>query len=193
MFKRESVWTQWKKKKEMFLILIWRKFEYKEQHVIYFDIDGVVRDLCTAMWGITPVIWEHKDKDGRGVCDIINSNLPLLENAPPTEYVPYISTLDHLFFISWQDKQWEPYTINWLNKWIGCSRFDVRFVKNTHEKLDMLKEGDILVEDYPNYADYSKIILIDQPYNQKVSCNRRVKSPKELAIFLDRTKTFDGK
>ena len=38
----------------------------------------------------------------------------------------------------------------------------------------------LLIEDNPKFSDYSRIILIDQPYNQKVEANIRVSSPEEL-------------
>lgn len=47
------------------------------------------------------------------------------------------------------------------------------------------KEGDLLVEDYPFFNDYSKIILIDYPYNRNVTGEvARVKNPDELRALL---------
>ena len=45
--------------------------------------------------------------------------------------------------------------------------------------------GGLLVEDYPFFNDYSKIILIDYPYNRNVTGEvARVKNPDELRALL---------
>lgn len=53
------------------------------------------------------------------------------------------------------------------------------------EKCSKPTNGHKLVEDYPHFKDYSRIILIDWPYNQNVANPfMRISDPKKLAEVI---------
>lgn len=151
--------------------------------MIYFDLDGVIRNLC----GIDRGNWQRWDDriDGKTVVDYVNSDLSLLYQAPTTEYYPVICELQRINIITCQPESWRPYTMAWISIHNERGNISVQFVSHADEKLALLNEGDLLVEDYPLFEDYSKIVLIDYPYNQNVKGEvARIKTPDELRRFL---------
>lgn len=148
--------------------------------MLYLDVDGVIRDLQRAVLGELPDQWNCY-KYGIDFCSIINNDLSVLLTAEPTEYYEVIKKIHPLRIISCQPKNWRDNTGQWLKKHFGY--FEVLFVESPEDKLDMLYDGDWLVEDYPLFNDYKRIILIDRPYNRDVAADR-VKTPEELEAKL---------
>jgi hypothetical protein len=152
--------------------------------MIYFDIDGVTRDLCSVVFLDDKFTeWGHRNARGQDLVEIVNDNPALCKVAPPTEYLPVINTFRQPHFLSVQPDSWRRYTREWLDYHVR--RYFVQFFSTCAEKIAFLQPGDLLVEDYPHFDDYSQIILIDRPYNQDVACLRRVRTPRQLWLVLD--------
>jgi hypothetical protein len=147
--------------------------------MIYFDIDGVTRDLCSIVFPNDPFVdWDQQNDQGEGFVDIVNKNPSLCKISPPTEYLHVIKSVSIPHFLTIQPPSWRKYTIEWLDYHVG--RYDVQFLDHTENKLNFLQPRDLLVEDYPLFGDYSQVILIDRLYNRNVICARRVKTPIQL-------------
>jgi hypothetical protein len=146
--------------------------------MIYFDIDGVTRDLHSRVFSEEVTNWNQKTTRGETLLDIVNGNPSLCKTSPPTEYLPVIKSVGKPDFLSIQPPTWRKYTVEWLDYHVGLHA--VQFLDHGENKLEFLRSGDVLVEDYPFFKDYSQIILIDRPYNRNVVCQRRVSTPTQL-------------
>lgn len=151
--------------------------------MIYFDLDGVLRDITQVYLGYTPSEWNC------GIMEKIRLDPSLLLKAPPTEYYPIVKEYFEnktIYIITCQIQQTRKYTIEWVNK--HFRNVKLIQVKYPEEKLKYLKKGDTLIEDYPFYkpTDISHItlVLIDKPYNKSSICHLRIHSPKALKYFL---------
>ena len=134
--------------------------------MIYFDLDGVIRDISVVLFGGDPKEWGSKVKSGENVFDFINNNLNVLVEAPVTDFYRFRDYKIECI-LSCQPVRWRFYTNQWIDKF--CPGVDVvRYVRKPEDKLSILKNGDFLVEDYPFFSDYSKIILVRRPYNMCV-------------------------
>lgn len=150
--------------------------------MIYVDLDGVLRDLCKIA-KIEPTEYDCTIC-GKPFVEFFTKNLYLLEHAPPTEYLKVLSDyLGYLFIVTDQPSAWMTPTMYWVKNNISvyCS---VQFTSN---KLQLLKDKDILIEDYPYFIDYSKIILIDKSYNRNIQLpHTRVTNPFALVDEIER-------
>ncbi len=153
--------------------------------MIYFDLDGVIRDLCTITNNGNYDTWD-KPIDGLSFSEFFNQNLHLLLKAPATEYFSVIANYPgEIKIITVQPEPWRPNCIEWVNAYLGNRNPEIIF---ENDKLQLLSENDLLVEDYPLYEDYSQIILIDRPYNWDVKDPvARVKTPMQLWRILNGT------
>jgi hypothetical protein len=153
---------------------------------IFWDLDGVLRKLSWAFrnndW---PQSWDEKDVNGRDICESIDANLDSLEDAPEAEYIEIARMCEPLHVVSAQPDLWRPYTSRWFDDHLPEAR--VKYLIDTQDKLKYLVSGKrVLIEDCPNYPDYTYIILVDRPYNKDVVCERRVHNPEELMVELRR-------
>jgi len=145
----------------------------------FFDLDGVLRSL-TAACGYDPQSW-NEICHGLPVCEYINRNLGLLVSAPETEYCHLVAEKE-ITVLTVQPLHWIPYTRFWIEDHLPLAT--VKWCQHPSEKLEYMQEGDLLVEDYPHFSDYSKIIVIDRPYNRTVKPYKRVRTPEELKGIL---------
>jgi hypothetical protein len=136
--------------------------------MIYFDLDGVLRDLNGAA-GISPVEWNCKiGKDNLRYVPYFTENLNLLYIARPTLYLEVAEVFHKHYGITILTDQilsWRRITHLWVDEHFVCSSPSIVF---SNDKLSLLREGDILVEDHPYLTDYSKVILVDMPYNRGI-------------------------
>jgi FMN phosphatase YigB (HAD superfamily) len=151
-----------------------------------FDIDGVIRDLHLALrikYNI-PILTEWHSKK-YNVCKLINKDLSLLEDAPSTKYLSTIAKYKDLEFWSHQPNLWQKYTENWLERFLGEAKYRVYYL-SPEEKFRTLQGNSniFLIDDYPLFPNYNRIILVDQPYNQETKANVRVKTKQELKDIL---------
>lgn len=160
--------------------------------MIYWDIDGVLRDLSKIVWGFEPEDWDYI-MDGLDIFDIVRIYPPLLIEAPPTKYLKVIKKQKKPYILSSQPQDWRALTEQWTEKHLKDIPIKIKFVNKIQEKLKYLKDGDYLIDDCPLFPDYSKIILVDRKYNRNVNAPIRVKTPKELEEILNELKRTTAK
>jgi len=158
---------------------------------LVFDLDGVLRDLYAYLNTKFNVpyseswIWRYQNKD---IFDWIREDrYSCLVYAPITEYfLPINRIIEHLELWTCQPETWRKYTKLWITANIGdCAK---HYLDTAQKRAKLDEEPDtFLVEDSPNFANYDRIILIDRPYNQSVKADIRIKSPKELIPWLEKS------
>lgn len=152
---------------------------------IYFDLDGVIRDLSGYVGGGEPDNWQDPMPNGRRLMEYVEANLECLYECPATKYYYIIRRLPFVRILTCQPEAWRSYTVCWIQEHFEWGRYDIDFVDHADEKLKMLLPGDILIEDYPMFKDYSQIALIDYQYNRNVEGEIiRIREPEELDAFL---------
>jgi len=156
--------------------------------IIYFDIDGVLRALDKELWGSERKSWDGNFVGGVDVCTFLDAHPEVLFSAPPTEYLKSVKNFYTfygftLYLMSYQTENWRSNTEKWLKKHLNGIKYKVTYVTNLEDKLKLLRNNDLLIEDYPNFSDYSKIIIVDRKYNRHVK-GVRVKTAKQLLNLL---------
>lgn len=147
--------------------------------MLYFDLDGTLRDIHAACCWI-PTDWSEKI-EGLSVVEYFNQHLELLTSAPGTKYLePVLNKYEDISIMTCQPSTWRIATGYWLLRHMTNKITRIHNL-TFNDKLSQLKPDDILVEDYPLYPDYSQIILIDRPYNRNIELPHvRVDSPEAL-------------
>ncbi len=158
--------------------------------MLYFDLDGILRDLHLTVMGRSceqETQWSTT-RDGLDYPAIVKNDPTVLTSAPRTKYFPIIVNgwCLPIRLITCQPEDWRDKTALWLAKNLRSHVYSVIYVNDPCEKLDLLKPGDLLVEDYPMFPDYSQIVLVSYPYNRKVENPRmRINTPTEMKAFLE--------
>ena len=149
---------------------------------IFWDLDGVLRDLIFN-FGCYVDSWDMVNGSGKTVMEHVGENLSVLVEAPEAEFASLAREFFPLHIVSAQPDSWRPYTSKWLD--VHFPEAKVKYLSDTQHKLLYLECGTrILIEDYPNYPDYSNIILVDRPYNRHVDVPHRIKHADELRDML---------
>ena len=163
--------------------------------MIYFDIDGVLRDLSGEAFPDKPILKWEQQRDGNGIFGAIEGRPSLLHTAPPMEYMYTVRVLSlrgvKITILSTQPDTWRRGTTRWLNRYLP----HVPYIYTYHmeEKFDHVKEGDVLIDDYPYFSSYDRVILVDRPYNTETPAPIRVFSPVVLAAILGRREKAEWK
>ena len=152
-----------------------------------FDLDGVLRDINLPLgekYGVPypqDWWWKYKDKDIYQWME--EDKYKTIEDAPITEYMPVAKEYGHPIELwTCQPPKWMPHTEKWIENNIGPC--DVHFLDTKEKRKRLDKFSDlVLIEDCPNFSSYDRIILIDMPYNKKVSAVR-VKNADELRLMI---------
>ncbi|MDD5062063.1 MAG: hypothetical protein PHN44_07280 [Candidatus Marinimicrobia bacterium] len=152
--------------------------------MIYWDLDNVLRDLCKPVWGRDAVEWFEK-KDGMSFVEYLNAHPEILTDAPPTQYLSVALGMKNLHIWTATQTNWIEPTWIWIKNHIGLPK--IEFFSSGEEKLKRLQEDptDYLIEDSPNFSDYSQIILIDKPYNGHIDAHIRVGYADFLKTIID--------
>lgn len=165
-----------------------------KKYKIVFDLDGVLRDLnfhlCKVFNSSYPTKWNWKYEKNKGICETIESNLKVLLNSPPTEYLKVVKKyFNNIEIWSYQSGKWKEYTLKWIKKYIGKNNYKIHFLspEEKRKRLDKNKNY-ILIEDYPLFSNYNRIILIDRPYNQNVKKVERIKTINQLEKIIKKYK-----
>ena len=154
--------------------------------MIYFDFDGVIRNLTVTISDLIFTDWDTQI-EGKSFLEYFNENLNLLLEASPTEYYLIIKDYQKEIVVmthqadNWKDAFWQ-----WMKTYFPERRIEVIFVEHINDKLGYLNQDDLLIEDYPNFDDYSQIILIKRPYNRNVeNAFMFIDQPEQLQKFLE--------
>jgi len=155
---------------------------------VVFDLDGVIRDLNQLLlerYNVPyPQTWYWSYK-GKGVYDYVKDDYSILRDAPPTEYLDVVKQYTRYpEFWTNQPQDWLRHTYKWLQKYFDGYTLIMLGPEEKYDKL-MRNKDIILVEDYPNFRDYSRIILVDRPYNRQVNAPMRVKNAEEFRKLLN--------
>jgi hypothetical protein len=158
-----------------------------------FDIDGVLRNLNGLLMSKyklpIPRTWGAWDVVGYDIYDIVAKDYSVLYNAKPTKYLDIIKKYDNsnkLEIWSHQPNDWILHTVKWLRINIPNRHLDIKWYtpKEKYENL-MKNENIILVDDYPKFPNYDRILLIEQSYNKEVDAFMRIKTIDELQNILE--------
>ena len=154
--------------------------------MIYFDLDGVIRDMGYGLFGEKGpgACWRQKIY-GQTISNYIDRNLNILIDSPPTKYYPLIKeNVKCPTILTHQHKSWVPNTKKWLDKYIG--EYEIIVVDSPHEKESFLKDGDFLLDDYPSFSPeiVDKLLLISYNYNMHSPCKVRITEPEDLLPYL---------
>jgi len=163
---------------------------------IVFDLDGVLRSLTDGISAhvgckFDPQSWDDPVCSGRrrisSICEYVNRHPEILVTSPPPAYYPELAG-ERITVLTCQPIGWIPYTLEWIRKWLpGCP---VKFVQHPEEKLDYCRTNNcLIVEDYPNFTDNSRVVMVDRPYNRMVTgCKARVRTSGELIKIMEEMK-----
>jgi hypothetical protein len=153
---------------------------------VIFDIDGVVRDLVSVLeqrYEFTVHHWNFMH-DGKDFWDMAKEIPDLFVNAPPTKYYSIIKQCKCPTFWTIQKPEYRNPTITWLDN--RFDKYKIRFFRDfEHKQAEVYKKNVLLFDDFPNFTDYSKIMLIDTNYNKKTKAKVRIKTPEQLQKILD--------
>lgn len=160
--------------------------------MILFDLDGVLRDLTAGISQhlgrpFDPPSWNQDVLPGVDLCEYIDRHPSILLSSPATEYVTALCYLEEVTgetptIMTCQPLPWILWTREWIRKNVNAS---VIFCHSPQEKLERLKPGDLLVEDYPGFACNGQIVMVDRPYNRHVQgCAARVGNVGELIAII---------
>lgn len=157
---------------------------------VVFDLDGVIRNLGIVFEKLnipTPTnwFWKYKNKD---IYDWVKQDYSLLLYAKKTKFFKVIEKYcknKSMEIWSHQPKDWRNYASQWIKTNIK-RKVIVRWFTTEQKQKELQKRNNTwLVEDSPNFSNYDRIILIDEPYNKKVKAKIRVKTPKQLEKILN--------
>lgn len=158
--------------------------------MIYFDLDGVIRNLCIPVFGREALYWFEKTKCGKNLIEYICANPEVLYDAPIMEYEEVFHFLlkneAPVQIMTAQVAQWIPYTLHWLHKNLPYVDIEkhLLFAERAEDKLDYLKPLDILIDDHPKYESHPQVITVDHLYNRNIVASHRVCSKDELWKIL---------
>jgi len=150
---------------------------------ITLDLDGVLRDLNTYLSSLGvpyPINWNWTH-EGKDIFQIIKEDdYKALINSPETEYCPIVRTyIDNIEIWTSQPYSWRDKTTHWINKHLGTCKIRFLTTEEKEARLNFLSDV-VLVEDSPNFISYSKIALIDKPYNKHIHAEHRIKTVEGL-------------
>lgn len=160
---------------------------------LIFDFDGVLRDtvgyIANQLKCPFPNIWDWK-YNHKNIYELVGSlNFSPLINAKPTFVVDEINTNDKIQEVEvWtcQPDDWRPYTTRWMDKYIHKS-YKITYFDHIQNKESRLYSpqycNTYLVEDYPFFRNYERIILFPYPYNAFVRAHR-VYTQKDLSGII---------
>lgn len=156
--------------------------------MLYWDLDGVLRILGSYVLGYEPKNW-YDTYNGKTIIELVNEHPELCMTCPESEYLSVVhEKLDNITILTNQLDDWIPFTEIWLRRHIKIP-YDVVYTKSSKHKLDFLKNGDILVEDFPGFQNYNNIALITRRYNEHLNVPCRISSLIDLRRLIDSHET----
>ena len=155
---------------------------------IVFDLDGVLRDLCTYMQDRLGVpypqewFWTH---EGKTIYEFIKEDgYKALVYAPATDLLlPLVRSGYPIELWTNQPEHWRPYTELWIKN--NLPEAVVRYLTTQEKQKCLALEPDtLLVDDCPNFTDFSRVLLYSQPYNTRCDAVRRITDKQDFLFYL---------
>jgi len=151
---------------------------------LYWDLDGVLRDLTKLVFKHIPQDWYHKENN-EDIFEKINKDLTVLKKSPATEFYKVAIKFPFIKILTCQPEHWKPFTKQWIEKHFSSIVHSVKYLNHQEEKINIIKnENAFLIDDFPFFSDYSRVILIDYPYNRNVRAKIRIRNSKQLDELL---------
>lgn len=156
---------------------------------IYFDLDGVLRDLEKKVWGKEVEYYDEKIPNwDRSTSEFFLEHPQVFLDALPTKYLnipkKIISSGKKVNILT-AAVGINP-NVEWCNKYLGKGNYDITFVSSPMEKLSYLDSFDVLIDDYP-YVQAEKdnrIWIINRHCNKHIQAIRRIYNEKNLENLL---------
>ena len=166
-----------------------KKIDWTKINKMVFDVDGVVRNLYLYLrtkYFFPPITSWNFVYRGMGITEWLDyDDLKVLEYAPRTTYFSAIKKLVKKpeFWTAQPTDRAKEITYNWLKR--NFSDFDICFL-SPEEKQEALKKNKniVLVEDYPKFKSYDRIILVDNLYNKRIQTKYKVYNKKQLEHYI---------
>lgn len=148
---------------------------------VIFDLDGVLRELGRQIWGSDAKKWNMP------IYREVRRNPDVLTAAEESEILKWLKEMKVGKIRIWtvQPREWIKGTMEWIGEHIAkYMDVSVTIYPVGTDKSELLTDGYLLVEDNPTMSDYSRVVLVDKPYNADVDA-RRIFKPDELLEYID--------
>ena len=160
--------------------------------MIFWDLDGVIRDISKATFGYHIPTWDHRDALGKNLVQKVNDNIHILVSAPPTEYKDMIenaySILDEpIHILTVQPRRWQAYTKLWILNLLRNVEAKITMFQNVSDKYKYFAaiEDALLVEDHPCLPSYKRVVLVRRPWNSSVNhAHKVINNVSDMHFFL---------
>lgn len=154
--------------------------------MIYWDVDGVLRNLTGLVWGEDPEHWDTLSPSNEDIFDILKKHPEYYLDAKAFKNVQvakdYEAHHGSITFLTHQkSEKAQKYTSLWLAS--HFKNFNINFVDSMLDKESYLEHG-FLIDDCPLFKDYSKIILVHHRYNKHIQAPMRVFTWRDLETCL---------
>jgi uncharacterized HAD superfamily protein len=130
----------------------------------FFDELGVSRN---AFWTVYKELWSNK-----------YTTIPLVEEDAPAT-IAKLRQRYEVHILSSRPRETYSGTMLWL-KYKGIECDGIHLLPPKADKTRFLHNFQILVDDNPEFARDTRVILFDRPWNQGVKAKRRIRSLREL-------------
>jgi hypothetical protein len=134
--------------------------------------------LSGAVFGGDPEDWNID------LVERVNKDLDLLVRAETTGYIlSFFSFCGESVIVSHQPPHWRKYTMQWIVRNLAPFVPEVVFVDHPRQKLDLIGDRDILVDDFPFFDQkLDHIILVKHKYNECVAHKFRYVVSNEVEL-----------
>lgn len=159
---------------------------------LYFDLDGVLRDLEKSVFGYRVSHWDQPAKNGMEFFQWVEyQGLQVVDNAGPTKFLKtvleFYTTGMHKPFkiLTHQPESWKPYTEAWINKYLGMAHPEIIYVKSMKDKMAYINDA-VLIDDYPGFAGHPNVIIVNKTYNNHTDTKHlRISHVKQMRHVLE--------
>lgn len=149
--------------------------------MIYWDLDGVLRDISKGAYGYHIPEWNYRGEDGRNLIQRVNDNISILVKSPPTEYKDLVErayeVLDEpLTILTVQPRRWQSFTRLWILNHFKKVECKIVMFQSPRDKFQFFleQEPSLLVEDHPCLPSYDRVVLVRRPWNTSVNGSHKV-------------------
>jgi hypothetical protein len=151
---------------------------------VYFDVDGVLRDIV-GYFGTPDDDWGVK-VDGKTIYEKITEDFSCLEKMPAMDFLKTVKKFtDTPNIISTQiEDEAREYTKKWLLKYFKGANMIFVGEGSSKEKDVILKANDRIFDDHPKFPSSNKLIIVGHGYNAEKH-GLRVNDTHEMEAALE--------